>query len=79
MNIKSQIIKMVYVNEDGFLERSTRGGRRNPTSVGTTRDWWLIKASSKPSASPQFTCGIPWEYLGKRVKVKLVVLDENSR
>ncbi len=74
---------MVYVNEAGYLERKTNSGRRNPHGKGTKRDWWFVKHGSKRGNCGGITMGneersmisIPKEYLGKRIRFKVEVLE----
>jgi len=71
---------MPYINQQGYLERVTHGGRKNPHSGSTTRAWWMVKSgSSKNSAKVYMKSGlgiaVPMEYIGKKVMFKMVVVE----
>lgn len=62
------------INDDGYLTRvalSDEGGKHKKKSIKYSRDWWLAKKSMRLTIS-----GLPERYWGKRIKVKIVVLDE---
>ena len=72
---------MVYINKQGYLERHTRGGQKNPNSKGTTRAWWFIKARSERKAN---YCGyvflaFPREYVGKKVRFKIEFVEDGTQ
>jgi len=57
---------MVYVNEQGYLERSTHMGA--PHSQPSRRNWWLIKGGGLVNIN----CIIfEKEDVGKRVRFKI--------
>jgi len=69
---------MVYVNKEGYLERQTRVGKKNPHSKPTKRAWWFVKHHNGGNRGciQTITKGIilPKKYIGKRVKFKIEVL-----
>lgn len=74
---------MVYVNEEGYLERSTRSGR-NSHGKGVKRDWWMIKHTSSPNLGHlnlenKIAIKVPNKYVGKRVRFKLEVVEDGSK
>jgi len=77
---------MVYVNEEGYLERKTKSTTPNGHKP-SKRDWWLVKYSgiyghcgiigintSKKTNPCHVSITIPKKYVGKRVRFKLEVL-----
>jgi len=70
---------MVYVNEQGYLERSTRAGRRNSNSKGTKRNWWFVVHNhdcdtGKVTITNGISISMPPKYIGKRVRFKIEVV-----
>jgi len=57
--------KVVVINHNGYLERQY-----------DHRDWWLTKFSTNTSAYiPIKNINIPIKYLGKRVKLKIEIVE----
>jgi len=72
---------MTYVNEQGYLERSTKSGRRNTNGKGTTRNWWLVKYASGGSLKGYIMFNgvfLPQSFIGKRVRFKVEVLEDKN-
>jgi len=64
---------MSYVNSDGFVERKTKSGRRNPHGRCTTRDWWLIKYHTYSGRIKIDFISFPKHMIGKKIKLKVEV------
>jgi len=59
----------MYINQNGYLERRTRSGRR-ATGIkhAATRNWWLVKSDHR------ILClNLPSKYIGKRIRLKLTI------
>jgi len=74
---------MTYINKDGYVEKKTNAGKKNPNGRGTRRDWWLVKyvISGHISDGAPATIGlghvsIPRKYIGKKIRFKLEVIEE---
>lgn len=65
---------MAYINEEGYVERQTHGGRKNSTSKPTTRDWWLAKYDGDHLKISTGKICIPKEHIGKRIRLKVEFL-----
>ena len=69
---------MARVNDKGYVERATCAGK-NPRAKATYRDWWLIKYGGGVFARgiiPITSISLPAKYIGKRIKLKVEVLDD---
>ncbi len=67
---------MVYVNKRGYLERKTHSGRGHGSSKGAVRNWWLIKHGTTNCNINIGQISFHSEWAGKRIRLKLEVLDE---
>jgi hypothetical protein len=71
---------MAYINSQGYMERRTNSKKGTGTKA-TKRNWWLIR---NRGARKQFCIAIgksgeiyfPIEYLGKRVRLKVEVVED---
>lgn len=59
---------MVIVNDKGYMERKADGRE--------TRNWWLVKQHGNYARIPLRTVTLPDEYLGKRIRIKVEVIEE---
>lgn len=71
---------MSRVNEQGYVERKSRSGRRNPNGKTSWRNWYLIKHSLNPSSKGGYirldAINFPPEYVGKRIRLKIELVEE---
>lgn len=79
---------MVYVNKFGYLERKHSGARSNTMNKGTKRSWWFVKYGRSEttgyitfglSQKRQLWISLPKEYIGKRVKFRIEVVDASTK
>lgn len=71
------MIKIVYVNEHGYLERKEHGGRIKKGSNASKRSWFLPKFDHDNLViilGKGSRISISKKYLGKRVRFKIEVL-----
>ena len=60
-----------------FLSSTNRTGKR--TKSNTYRDWFLVKYNPKGGAySPKFFFKIPHHLIGKKIRLKVEVLDDSQ-
>ena len=74
-----RMCEMPYINKNGYLERSSCGGKRNPTGKGTKRDWYLVKAGCSEGARGWIGINgksiyLPKEFIGKKIRFKVELL-----
>ena len=66
------------LDKNGYIERRT-STHKNPTSKAVYRNWWLVKNTGPYSVGISFrtcvTLYMPRELLGKRVRLKLEVME----
>lgn len=72
---------MVYINNQRYLERTTHGGKRNGNGKGTVRNWWLLKLNNKTGSSSLNIGSIhyPSHWVGKRIRLKVEVLEDDEK
>lgn len=63
---------MVYINEQGYLERKTRAGRKNPSGKSTKRNWWMIKQGTV------IIINLPSKYHGRKVRFKVEFIEDKN-
>lgn len=68
---------MARVNSRGYLERITYGNSKVCTNW---RDWWLVKpfSSSLRGKINLREIYLPPQYIGKRIRFKIEVLDDKK-
>ncbi len=70
---------MVYINNQMYLERTTKGGKRNPHGKCTVRNWWLVKPSTAGGTSIDVgKISFPSRLFGKRVRIKVEVMEDKE-
>lgn len=72
---------MVYVNKQGYLERKTHSGRRNPHGKSTTRNWWMIKSgtiNANVMLGNDTLISFPLKYIGRKVRFKVEFVEEKN-
>lgn len=71
------MVKMVRINELGYLCRTYNKGRKD----SFTRDWWFVRFNSPKSCCVMINSlniSLPIDYIGKRVRFKLEILGEDE-
>lgn len=73
-------VTLTRVNDFGYVERRTVKGSGRYTVFTDFRDWWLIKyqGSDRNKSLGVLSLGniiLPARYVGKKVKVKIEVID----
>ena len=65
---------MVVMNDQGYLAKKVRGGKR---SRHVFRDWWTVKwvKDDRAGFDIRSTVLLPDEYAGKRVRLRIEVVD----
>lgn len=68
---------MAGVNKQGYVVRASQGARGQSRSktAKILRDWWLVKTGTTIKIGIVF----PKEYLGKRIRIKIEVVEENKK
>jgi len=74
---------MATIDEHGYLIRKVQCKGKNCNSSGTTRNWWLIKEYFNRKrnhifASIILSIRIPEKYIGKKVRFKIEVIEDES-
>lgn len=67
----------MIVNNDGFVCCSNR--KKNKVAY---KDWWIVKASNSSNNHGVLSVNVinfPKRYIGKRIKLKVVVLNEKEK
>lgn len=65
---------MTRLNTKGYIEVMNRGGKKNPNSKGSFRDFFTVRATnSRVGIISLGAVVMPKEYIGKRVKFKVEV------
>ena len=69
---------MARVNKEGYVERIKAGGKgSNRTAV--YRNWWLVKCAQHGKmgmVSKISNIHVPAEYVGKKVRLKIEVVED---
>lgn len=68
---------MTTINSEGYLERITKSGKKNPHGKSTKRNWWLVKCygSYTGKINPGMICFPKW-MKNKRVRFKVEVIED---
>lgn len=64
------------INDEGYLIKvglDNEGGKHKKKSVKVVKDWWLAKPNMNLTIS-----GLPERYWGKRIKIKIIVLNDEE-
>lgn len=75
---------MATITPEGYVTRITSsnsaGNKRKgrPPQKATRRDWWLVKyKNANQGYLPPMGIYLPKKYVGKRVKIKVILIKSN--
>ena len=72
---------MVTINQEGYLTRITAGSQHKKSeayNIKNQRNWWLVKHASSGNQGriEIHNIMLPSEYVGKKVRFKIEVIEE---